>query len=189
MGAPVTIKRRITAPRNSMEKEVVIQFNNLLKTLTGSYVTNPTVLSLGSTDTQVGTTAVNFTINGVPALKAAAAAGVAFTTAFTCAADQWCIMEASVVAAGTVTWTNGAGNTAGYATEALAIAALPATPANAADLGYVTVKTKAATAWIAATDSLAAGASGNIASQTNYYSTAALFSGIADLRATLITAQ
>jgi hypothetical protein len=37
-------------------------------------------------------------------------------------------------------------------------------------MGYITVKTKTATAWIAGTDALAGGASGNVASTTNYYS-------------------
>ena len=71
----------------------------------------------------------------------------------------------------------GAGTTitvAGYsnvATEALAIAGLPAVPANALDLGYFTVQAQATHGWIGGTDALAGGTSGNPAQATNYYPT------------------
>lgn len=100
--------------------------------------------------------------------KTAVAAGTAIG-AQTVTADKWALYLLSVNAAGTITVTPAAGNVAGYASEALAIAAMPTMPASSALMGYITVKTMVGTAWIAGTDALAGGTSGNPASTTNYY--------------------
>ncbi len=125
-------------------------------------------LVIGSTDDQIGSVAFTFHKNGIPEAKAAVAAGTA-PTAQTVTADKWALYLLSIATGGTITVTPAAANVAGYATEALAIAALPATPAGEISMGYVTVKTKAATAWIGATDAFFGGAAGNVASATNYY--------------------
>lgn len=125
-------------------------------------------LGRGSTDTAVGSGQLTLAINGIPVTKAAVTTGTALT-AQTVPADQWAVYALDIIAAGTITVLPGALNTTGYATEALAIAAVPARVAAKARMGFLTVKTAAATAWIGATDALAGGATGNPASVTNYY--------------------
>lgn len=126
-------------------------------------------LGRGSTDTNIASGALTGAIAGVPFAKAAVTAGTAIG-AQTVPADTWAVYSLDIVAAGTITVTAGAANaTTGYATEALAIAAVPPRVTAKARMGYITVKTAAGLAWIAATDGLAGGASGNVASATNYY--------------------
>lgn len=126
-------------------------------------------LGRGSTDTQIGSGAFKFAVNGIPEAKAAVAAGTAIG-AQTVPADTWALYALDIATGGTITVSPAAANaTTGYSTEALAIAACPARVTAKARMGYVTLKTKAATAWIAATDGLAGGSTGNFASVTNYY--------------------
>ena len=106
--------------------------------------------------------------NAVAIAKAAVTTGTALG-AQTVTIDKWALYRLSIVAAGTITVTPAAGNAAGYADEATAIAAIPAMPASSADMGYITVKTKSGTTFVAGTDSLAGGSGGNVASITNYY--------------------
>jgi hypothetical protein len=106
--------------------------------------------------------------NAAAISKAAVAAGTAIG-AQTVPIDKWALYRLTIVAAGTITITPAAGNAAGYADEATAIAAIPAMPASSSDMGYITVKTKTGTTFVAGTDSLAGGSSGNVASITNYY--------------------
>lgn len=134
----------------------------------------PTTLARGSTDTNVATIAFTFNANGACNIaKAAVAAGTAIP-ALTIPADKWGLWCMFIPSTGTPTFLAASGNSTGdYQTEAQAIAALGgmAPTAGSALLGYITVKTKAATAFIAGTDALAGGASGNVASATNYYPT------------------
>jgi hypothetical protein len=126
-------------------------------------------LRIGTTDDQIRSDAFSFFINGVIGQKAAVAAGTA-PGAQTVPADKWAIYKLSIAANGTITVTPAAANaTTGYDTEVLALAANPATPANEANMGHVTVKTAAGQAWVAATDSFEGGAAGNPASVTHYY--------------------
>lgn len=130
-----------------------------------------TPLGRGSTDTAVASGAFRFQITGQAATeaKAAVTTGTA-VTAQTVPADTWALYVFDVPTGGTIAMTPAAANaTTGYATEALAIAACPPRITAKARLGYITVKTKAATAWIGATDALAGGSTGNPASITNYY--------------------
>jgi hypothetical protein len=135
----------------------------------------PTTLARGSTDTNVATIALTFNANGaVNIAKAAVAAGTAIP-ALTVPADKWGLWCMFIPSTGTPTFLAAPGNSTGdYGNEAAAINALSQmTPtAGSALLGYVTVKTKAATAFVAGTDGLAGGSSGNVASATNYYPTA-----------------
>jgi hypothetical protein len=123
--------------------------------------------------------------NAAAISKAAVAAGTAIP-AQTVTIDKWALYRLTLTAAGTITVTPAAGNAAGYATEALAIAALPAMPVSSSDMGYITLKTATGTTFVAGTDSLAGGASGNVASITNYYP-AGLATGCALSRGTTDT--
>jgi hypothetical protein len=183
---PGTLKlQKISTSPGSDLRQLEIQVNNLIqdvdamqKAQSGASVlawygvgpnsgTSP--MKIGSTDTQVGTAAVLFTILGVPVVKAVSDAGTTFGALGTIPAATWGIIALDVVAAGTVTFRSGAANyTTGYATEALAIAALPKRLTVKANMGYVTILASAS-GWVAATDALAGGSSGNPATTTNYY--------------------
>ena len=183
---PGTLKKeKITTANGSDLRQLEIQYNELAKTvtamqsgMTGNQVltwygvgpnSGTSAMKIGSTDTQVGTAAVLFSILGVPVVKAVSNGGTTFGALGTIPASTWGIIALDVVAAGTVTFRSGAANyTTGYATEALAIAALPKALTVKATLGYVTILASAST-WIAATDALAGGATGNPATTTNYY--------------------
>lgn len=134
----------------------------------------PTVLTTGSTTTQVATSAFTFNARGICNIaKAAVTAGTAMT-ALTIPADKWGLWVMFISNLGTITYLAAPGNTSGYSSEAQALGDLgKMTPtANLCQIGYFTVKTKAGLAWIAGTDGLFGGAVGNIASATNYYPTA-----------------
>lgn len=64
----------------------------------------------------------------------------------------------------------GADNATGYDTEALAVAALPATTASHIAIGYVTVQAHASNPFIPGTSALQNGTGGNPAQVTRYYS-------------------
>lgn len=176
---------RLTSHPGSDVRQLTIQYNNLINDTQGddfglssslvfawSTVAANSLqpIGRGSTDTAVATGALRFLITGQAAseAKAAVTTGTAIG-AQTVPADKWACYAMDIATGGTITITAAAANTTGYATEALAIAACPARVTAKARLGYFTVKTKAATAWIAATDALAGGATGNPASTTNYY--------------------
>lgn len=130
--------------------------------------TDSLTLSRGTTDTSVASTAFTFTLNDTAYTKAAVAAGTALAAA-TVTADKWALWRFTINEAGTITCTGASGNAAGYATEALAIAACPAIPAQNVPMGYITVKTKSGLTFVANTDGLYGGTSGNVASVTHYY--------------------
>lgn len=132
------------------------------------YVDNSVQLSRGSgNDRQIANTAGRFILNGTgtgyTATETALPAG-------TIPANQWGIYRVTVSNLNVKTVTAGAANyTTGYASEAAAIAALPNVPANQYDLGYFTVLTAVGNPFIAGTDALQGGATGNPSSDTNYY--------------------
>jgi hypothetical protein len=144
---------------------------------TGTYMKSATVLSAGTTDTQIASTAFQYTINGVDYYKAAVAAGTAFTaTTHDITADKWASYKLSADTSGTITITVSAA--ANYDTEALAIAAVPATPAGEVNMGYVTVHATSGAIFNATTDALEGGSSGTPAEETNYYP-ASVYTGFA----------
>lgn len=143
-------------------------------TIADDDIITATVLAIGSTDTNVSSTAMEYVIGRAAYAKAAVAAGTALA-AGTIPQDKWGIYLFSINAAGTIVSTAGAANfTTGYDDEAAAIVALPATPASSVSMGYVTVLTKSGAAFIGGTDALQGGAAGNVSSDTNYYPTAAV---------------
>lgn len=125
-----------------------------------------TALSIGSPDTTIRNT------SGVALLAGLRSTYTQHDTALpagTIPASTWGIYRVSVDETDTVTVTAGSANyTTGYASEALAIVALPACPSDEWDLGYFTVLASGST-FVAGTDALAGGASGNPATTTNYY--------------------
>ena len=128
-----------------------------------------------------------FTIAPVVTTKAAVAAGTTIG-AQTVTLDKWALYRLSINAAGTITVTPAADNVAGYANEAAAIAALPVLPALGTDMGYLTILTASGLAWIAGTDALAGGTTGNEAQTTNYYPATTVTEGLTLSRGTTDTA-
>lgn len=110
-------------------------------------------------------TAVAYTNNGT--LKSLSA-NTNFDTGTekTITGSNWSSALLSINSSGTgvVTWA-----ASSYASEALAIAALPAVPASTNTvIGYVTVNAHAS-GFTAGTDALTTGTGGNVATATNYY--------------------
>lgn len=179
---------KLSTANGSDLRQLEISYNNLVRDveamqramtsdmILGWYGVGPnsgtSPMKIGSTDTQVGTAATVFTILGVPVVKAVSDAGTAFGGLGTIPASTWGIIALDVVAAGTVTFASGAANyTTGYASEAAAIAALPARITAKARMGYVTILASAS-GFVVGTDALAGGSSGTPATTTNYYPSA-----------------
>lgn len=177
---PNGFKERLTAPVGSDLRQLEIQYNNLLTNLSTYFsalandcVITASTLSRGTTVT-LAATANTISINGVPT-AIAALTGQAFGALGTIPASKWGIIALERVLAGTASFTSGAANyTTGYATEALAIAALPAQSADKVQVGYVTILASAST-WVTGTDALAGGTGGTPATTTNYYSTPSVY--------------
>jgi len=113
---------------------------------------------------------------GATAIEIAAAeTGFTGTTHDVTTGGLWGCFKLSVQTGGTKTITPSA--SLGYATEALAIAALPATPSNEVCLGYITIQSTSGAIWDATTDALAGGSSGTPAATTNYYEGYGVMSG------------
>lgn len=167
---------RITTPTNSDQRQIAVSFNALLTAFSGllaaqggrdTAMTTAT-LSRGTTVTLASTASV-ISINAVSAAVAALTAQ-AFGALGTIPEATWGIIGVERVLAGTTTFTSGTDNyTTGYATEALAIAALPAQTADKVLIGYVTILAGTG-GWVAGTDALAGGTGGTPATTTNYYS-------------------
>lgn len=90
-------------------------------------------------------------------------------TAATFPTTTYGIFLVSAAANGDLTATWDTNSSVGYATEALAIAALPAVPASKAPIGYVTVEAHATGTFLAGTDALTGGSGGDVANATVYY--------------------
>ena len=166
---------RVTAALNSDEiqdeislNQFLYSFNNLLAMWGGQEVPYTTsVPSIGTTVT-VATQASVIYIDGVYAAVAAETAK-AFGGLGTIPASTWGVIKLERIANGTTTFQSGADNyTTGYATQDLAIAAMPATGAAEVATGFVTILASAS-GWVAGTDALAGGTGGNPATTTNYY--------------------
>ena len=164
----------ITTANASDQRQHQIQFDTLLSNIAaylaadgGNAASDTITPSLGTTTT-VAFSAGTITIAGVPS-AITASTGTAFGALGTIPASTWGLICADMVANGTVTFTSAAANyTTGYATEALALAAMPAYIANNARVFYITVLASAST-WRAGTDALTGGTGGNPATTTNYY--------------------
>jgi hypothetical protein len=163
---------------NTLATELKAVSNALYANQSGSYMKTSATLAIGTTVT-LGSAACQYTASGVSCYKAAANTAFTATSHDVATGSKWGIYLVSIVAAGTITITCGAANEAtGYNTEALAIAAMPSTPALSAVMGYITVQSTAGAIWNATTDALAGGTGGTPAAATNYYS-AAVYTGFA----------
>ena len=174
---PQAKNEKIFTAAGSDMRQLTIQLNELMNRIASMQgvlgldgpVTTSTP-SIGTTVT-VACSASTITIAGVPVVVAAETAK-AFGALGTIPQDTWGLIVLERVAAGTTTFVSAAANyTTGYATEALAIAAMPAKTAAKAPVGYLTVQAAdEAAGWIAGTDALALGTGGsNPAQSTNYY--------------------
>lgn len=169
-----------TTPPGSDVADLVVNFNKAITDLAALLAAhvgdgNITVATptIGTTVT-VAIPASVIQINGVPVLLAALTAQ-GFGALGTIPAGAWGIICLERVAAGTCTFTSGAANyTTGYATEALALAAIPAITADRVRVGHLTIQGGAG-GWIAATSALAGGTGGTPAAATNYYPGVSLY--------------
>lgn len=127
-----------------------------------------------STNFDVATGAILYTAFAGALLSVASGAVCDTGTAATFPAGKWGIFNVSCNSSGTLTATWATAASAGYTSEALAIAALPATPAGEVSLGYVTVRAHASNTFTAGSDALASGTGGNAAQTTTYYDSTAL---------------
>jgi hypothetical protein len=139
---------------------------------TGEMLIGSHLPSIGTTDTQLANYRCVGYFDGAgatPIELAATAAGTAFTatTHDVATGSKWGLFKLSIQTGGTITITPSAA--LNYDTEALALAAIPATPANEISLGHITVQSTSGAIWDATTDALAGGSSGTPANATNYY--------------------
>lgn len=133
------------------------------------YQTPATLLSIGSNDVRLANTAFVGSWSGTQATFAANAVGTSVGALGQIAANTWGIILVEATNSTTLAFTAAFNAGAGYATEALAIAALPARTLGRWYVGYVTVRADAGAVWIANTDAFAGGTTGNQAQTTNYY--------------------
>ncbi len=173
---PNTTKKIITAGPNSDQYQALVTINYLLTALQrclafmgGADVPMTTAtLSIGTTVT-LAVSASFIAINGVIGSVAAETAK-AFGALGTIPTATWGLIAVERIANATTSFVSADNNyTTGYATEALAIAAMPAQSADKAVVGYLTILA-ASPGWVAGTDALAGGTGGTPATTTNYYS-------------------
>lgn len=140
---------------------------NGLRTHVMNQVLNNPVFTLVSNFDVKNDEAIQYLNGGV--LKTPIAADQTWNTgtAQIIAIDKWSSALLSIAANATltVTWSE----TLDAASEAAAIAALPAIPAGHTPAGYITVKTGDGVTWTAGTDALKTGTGGTPAAETNYY--------------------
>lgn len=145
--------------------------NNIRTYLTGDrlWSGNPGLVINTNFDVKTGADCV-VSIDGVLA-NVAASASADTGTAKTIPAAKWGVFLVTGASNGalTATWASA---TAGYDSEVLAIAALPAAPASEAPIGYVTVLAHATAGFTAGTDALQTGTGGSPSPDTNYYNLA-----------------
>lgn len=178
--AGTTTKNHDSLSRDSIERQAVIQFNKLVTDVSalvaaGNGTGNVTVVTptIGSTVT-VAVPASVISIDGVRTLIAAETAK-AFGALGTIPTGKWGLIALERVAAATTTFVSAAANyTTGYATEALALAAIPAITASKVRVGYLTILATTP-GWVAGTDALAGGTGGTPATTTNYYPGTGMF--------------
>ena len=133
------------------------------------YQTPTVALSIGSNDVRLANAAFTCTFSGTQSTFAANATGTAIGALGQIAANTWGVILVEATNASTLAFTAAFNAGAGYATEALAIAARPARTLGRWYVGYVTVRADAGAVWIAGTDAFAGGSTGNQAQTTNYY--------------------
>lgn len=176
----------ITAIKSNLDSfKTIVDELKTVTNATKGVLTNATcvktapVLSATTGAVTLHSTAFQFMINGITYYKAAA------DTAFTgggahdvATGSKYASFKISVATNGTITITPSAA--LNYTTEALAIAAVPATPAGECSMGYITVKSHAGAIWDATTDALTGGTGGTPSTATGWYP-ASVPTGFADV--------
>lgn len=160
---------------NTLATENKTRTNSIYAILSGTYCKTNPGLAIGTTVT-LGTDAFQCAIKGASYYKSAANTAFTATTHDVATGSKWACYRVSINSSLTITITISASND--YATEALAIAAVPAVPSDECDLGYITIQSTAGAIWNATTDALAGGTGGTPAAATNYYS-AEIYDGYA----------
>ncbi len=164
-----------TTPPGSDVADLVVQFNKVIDDIAAILAAstgdgNVTIVTptIGTTVT-VAVPASVIQINGVPTLLAALTAQ-AFGSLGTIPQNMYGAIALERVAAGTCTFVSASANyTTGYATDALARAALAAQTADRVRVGIVVISPSHASGWVAGTDALQGGTGGNPAAYTAYY--------------------
>lgn len=175
---PTTVAKHLTALPGSDQYQVLVTLNNFLTAMSrvlvylsgGSVAMTTATLSRGTTVTLAVSASV-VSIVGVIGAALTAETAKAFGSLGTIPTATWGLIVVERVANSTTSFVSAAANyTTGYATEALAIAAMPAQSASKAVVGYITILA-ASPGWVAGTDALTGGTGGTPATTTNYYST------------------
>lgn len=154
-------------------KTLLDEIKTAINELARDNVITATTLAIGSTPEEYSHAAFTFRINGVTE-AIALDASLAFTAADTintgaAAGTFWGGWRVQVTTGGTVS-TKSVGADQVYATEAAAIAAIPAADADNADVGYITVESNTGAAWTMITDDLTPASD---CVSANYYNTVA----------------
>lgn len=135
-------------------RNVTLAINTIIGNFTGSGIFGVPGLAIGSTPANVSNLTFSYIITGNEVSKAAVAAGTAPGTDVV-PLGTFGAVALDISAAGTITVAKSPANATGYASAALAVAALPAVGANLVRMGWVTV-TKSDGAFTFGTTSLAA---------------------------------
>jgi len=117
--------------------DIIDLLNGVRSALVGDYPVSKPGLAIGTTATNVANDAFDYNIGGVRYTKAAVAAGTAPGNDVI-PEDTYGAVAFDIDAAGTITAVEAPDNATGYASAALAVAALPAVAANKARMGWVT---------------------------------------------------
>jgi hypothetical protein len=151
---------KVWNPKTNIELEWAYGMLNGSAKKNGDFVattlrTSPKLV-IGSTPANLANVAFTYEIGGMEYAKAAVAAGTALTSGApgTVPQNKYGLFGLEIGTDGTIANLDAADNATGYATEALAIAALTATTAAHVLMGYVTVIRTGGT-FIGATTSLA----------------------------------
>lgn len=175
---PNTAKQeRLSSKVGSDQYQVIVTLNTalnglqrVLAALGGADVPMTTAVPTIGTTVTMATPAQFISINGVNGTVAAETAK-AFGSLGTIPTATWGLIAIERIANATTTFVSAANNySTGYASEALAIAAMPAQSADKVVTGYITILA-ASPGWVAGTDALAGGTGGTPATTTNYYGT------------------
>jgi hypothetical protein len=166
---------RLTTPPGSDLRQGQIQGNALLDRMAAAFSILAGDGPLTTATPTIGTTvtmaipAQVINITGTP-ITVAAETAKAFGSLGTIPTTTWGLIVVERVANATTSFVSAAANyTTGYASEALALAAVPAKSASKAVVGYITIYAGHASGWVAGTDALEGGTGGNPATTTNYY--------------------
>jgi len=140
MGKCTTLNKTssVLASEASTLASVLTLVNDIRAKLKGDYNVSYPGLAVGTTATDVASVAFDYTLSGIQYAKAAVAAGTAPGTDVI-PQSKYGAIALDINAAGTISVAKAAANATGYASEALALAGIPALAAGKARMGTVSV--------------------------------------------------